>query len=76
MQVEDTIEENEAVNFAKQMVPLINKALFGAESSDSTESPQAGQATSSEASPETTEPSIESSTEDTPQVESIYDSVN
>jgi hypothetical protein len=38
MKDEDTIEDSVAVEFAEQMVPLINAALFGGESQESLES--------------------------------------
>jgi hypothetical protein len=43
MKGEETIEENVAVGFAKQMVPWINAALFGAESPEGLVSPESGE---------------------------------
>ena len=43
MKGEETIEESTAVGFAKQMVPWINAALFGAETPEGLVSPELGQ---------------------------------
>ncbi len=60
MKGEETIEENTAVGFAKQMVPWINAALFGAEKPETQESSESTESSGAEVESPALEGSLES----------------